>query len=408
MKTLSPIFIALLIAIFASCATPGPAPLSYTPPQLLERPVGLGSDEEQQWVSQTYSDLNNQLALDPMKIKPRLRLAELFMMEARVTGEHGHYYPAALKVLNEALAHEPTDDERFLALSLQASVKLSLHEFSQALEIAKEAVALNPYNAQIYGAMVDAYVELGEYDKAVEMSDKMISIRPDLRSYSRVSYLREIHGQTEGAIEAMEMAVKSAYPGAEDWAWAMLTLGKLYENYESVDAAREVYSAILEVRKDYPFALAALGSLERKAYNLPAAREWLDKATALIPEVSFYEEIARLQLAHDEAEAAQQTIAEILEMLADDEAHGHKMGTAYAAVYLDLLNQPAKALAYAQEELDARPENIEVNLLMARVQQALGNKDLAKNHLIKAQKTGSRSPEIAQLAQELQLLAERK
>lgn len=53
-----------------------------------------------------------------------------------------------------------------------------------------------------------------------------MSIRPDLRSYSRISYLREIYGDLDGAIEAMKLAVTAGYPGYEQTAWARLTLGK--------------------------------------------------------------------------------------------------------------------------------------------------------------------------------------
>ena len=51
------------------------------------------------------------------------------------------------------------------------------------------AVALNPNNAFVYGLLCDANVELGHYDEAVRMADKMNQVRPDLRAYSRVSYL---------------------------------------------------------------------------------------------------------------------------------------------------------------------------------------------------------------------------
>ncbi len=45
------------------------------------------------------------------------------------------------------------------------------------------------------------------------MLNRMVSIRPDIRSYSRISYLREIHGDIPGAIEAMELAVEAGAPG---------------------------------------------------------------------------------------------------------------------------------------------------------------------------------------------------
>ena len=46
----------------------------------------------------------------------------------------------------------------------------------------------------------------GNYEEALKNADQMASIRPDLRSYSRVSYMREIHGDRDGAKQAMKMA----------------------------------------------------------------------------------------------------------------------------------------------------------------------------------------------------------
>ena len=190
-----------------------------TLPRLLPRHEKIGTAKEQETMTQTYHQLVQAIAADPSDYRSRIKLAQVYMVEARATGEHGHYYPATLQVLNDILAERPPQDVIFAALSLQASVKLSLHEFSQVRDLASQAIALNGHNALIYGSLVDAHVELGDYDKAVEMADKMVSIRPDLRSYSRISYLREIHGDMPGAIEAMKMAIQAGYPGYEDRAW---------------------------------------------------------------------------------------------------------------------------------------------------------------------------------------------
>ena len=69
--------------------------------------------------------------------------------------------------------------------------------------------SVNPYNAYVYGLLVDGNVEMGNYDTAVSYADKMVSVRPDLTSYSRVSYLREIFGDYAGSIKAMQMAVEA-------------------------------------------------------------------------------------------------------------------------------------------------------------------------------------------------------
>ena len=64
-------------------------------------------------------------------------------------------------------------------------VLLSQHHFSDGLAMANQAVAINSYNAFVYGLVIDGNVETGNYDEAVKNSDKMVSIRPDLSSYSQ-------------------------------------------------------------------------------------------------------------------------------------------------------------------------------------------------------------------------------
>ena len=156
-------------------------------PILLDRHEALRQGKEWDNVQNYYGTWRQELIADPKALEPRYKLAALFIQEARVTGEHPHYYPAALQMLNEILEAKPTNkDLLFRALSTKAAVELSLHEFGKALVTAQEAVKINPYNAQLYGVLVDAHVELGQYPQAVEMADKMVSVRPDLRSYSRV------------------------------------------------------------------------------------------------------------------------------------------------------------------------------------------------------------------------------
>ena len=129
-------------------------------------------------------------------MKNILKLVEIYIYEARVTGEHPHYYSAALQTLNWMLEGNVTlsKDDMFTTLFYKATVQLAQHNFTDALKTGQDALAINNVNSGIYGVLVDANVELGNYDKAVEMVDKMIQIRPDLRSYSRQSYLREIYG----------------------------------------------------------------------------------------------------------------------------------------------------------------------------------------------------------------------
>src|SRR5687768_12166971 len=252
------------------------------------RPKLIGPDEEMGYMLDSYNKLINKIKLNPKDVEARLALAELFMQEARISGEHGHYYPAALKIVESVIQESPEPGLRYRTLLDKASILLSLHQFEKAKETGEEALALNAYSADAYGVLVDAFVELGDYDKAVATADKMVSIRPDIRSYSRVSYLREIHGQIEGAIEAMKLAVTAGYPGMEQTEWARLTLGHLYEHYGSPDSAMMQYEMALSARPHYPFAIAAMANVYESLGKYKLADSLNSVAAHLIPEVGFF------------------------------------------------------------------------------------------------------------------------
>jgi tetratricopeptide (TPR) repeat protein len=332
----------------------------------------------------------------------RLNLAELFIQEARVTGEHPYYYPAALKMLEPLIAAKPENkDIMFRALSHKASIMLSLHAFDKALQTAEQAVAINPYNSYIYGCLVDANVELGRYAKAVEYCDKMVSIRPDLRSYSRVSYLREIHGDIPGAIAAMEMAVKAGYPGFEQTEWARMQLGHLKEQTGNIKDAEKIYQTCITAREDYPFAIAALGKLEYKKGNFKQAEDLFKQAIGIIPEIGFNIELAKLYQQTGRKEEAATLKAEIKTMFAEDIAAGHNMSLEAGHFYLELMNDTGKALEFAREEYRMRPDNIDVNALLAAIYAQTGDKAKAKEHLTKALAINAAKPDMKVLKRQL-------
>lgn len=374
-------------------------------PSLLDRPSDLRYEKEWDQVQRNYVRYRNELVKHPEKVEPRLKLAEVYTHEARVTGEHGHYYPAALQLLEEALIRsQQNPDEQFRALAMKAGVLLSLHQFADALATGQEAVAMNPYNAQIYGVLVDAYVELGQYDQAVKMADKMISIRPDLRSYARISYLRELHGDIEGAIDAMQLAVDAGYPGYEQTAWARLTLGNLYAQYGDLEKAELAYQRILVDRPDYPFAIGALGELAEKKGELKVAEEMYLRAAAIIPEFSFYEKLAALYQQQGRQAAFDQTIAELKVMLAEDQAAGHVMDLELAHLHAELLADYKTALSYALKVYNRRPDNIDVNRTLAYIYHKQDRAELAAKHLKVATRTNSQHPELRELQQSLAIL----
>ena len=154
----------------------------------------------------------------PGVVKNYVELAQIFLQEGRITGRHHEYIPKADFLVTAALDRDPRNYE---AAILKATILMSKHHFREARETAALAVSRSPKIGAGYGILCDADVELGLYDEAVSACDAMLGIRPDLRSYSRASYLREIHGDTRGAIAAMRMACDAGMDGQEGRVWAL-------------------------------------------------------------------------------------------------------------------------------------------------------------------------------------------
>ncbi len=371
-------------------------------PTLLSRADGLGTPDEIAHVSSIYDAQVARLRQDAADAEARLKLAELFINEARITGEHPYYYPQALNMLNQIPdSSYKGSDQRFRALYLKASVQLSLHDFAAAYATGEQARQIFPYNAGVYGVLVDAKVELGDYDRAVELCDRMVGMRPDLRSYARVSYLREIHGEVEGAIEAMEMAVAAGVPGYEQTAWCRLNLAQLEATYGDPLAARMHYELLLQERPNYPFAYAGLARMAMDAGDYAQADSLLDRAIGLIPEVGFYEDKAELLELMGATDQAMALYPEILAMMAEDAEAGHNMDLEMAQVHLRIGKDAEKALDMALKAREGRPNNIEVNGVLAEIYLALNEKESAQMCLDKALATGSQHPDYLKLKAQL-------
>ncbi len=350
-----------------------------------------------EWMD-TKKAIENLLAiieLEPENYKAKLNLSQAYIQESRITGDHGYYDAAALDLLNDVLANEP---KNFDALCCKATVLLSQHHFADALVVAKEALPINPNSAFIYGLMCDSYVELGNYAEAVKMSDKMISIRPDIRSYARISYLREIHGDLNGAIEACKLAVGAGYPGLEQTEWSRMILAHLYESTGHLDTAEYHYKVALQERPDYAFAIAGLGKIEKIKGNYKEAIKHYEKAKTLIIEYTFSDELTDLYRLNNEKEKAEASAKNVIEMLspisnADESssAHGHYADKELAFAYLKT-NDTENALKHAMLEFERRPNNIDVCETVAWVLYKKGDFVRANQAITKALATNCKNP----------------
>lgn len=207
-------------------------------------------------------------------------LAVIYIRRARETGDFSLNSKAEAAV-NRALELKP---DNYDAQKLQASLLLTFHRFEEGLEAGKKLQKEHPQDAFVYGLLTDANVELGNYAEAVDSVQKMVDLRPNMESYSRVSYVRSLHGDSDGAIEAMSLAARIADPkNREAQAWCVTHLGDEYFKVGRTKEAERQYDVALVIFPNYHFALAGKGKVRAADGDYESAVKFYTQAQERVP-----------------------------------------------------------------------------------------------------------------------------
>ncbi len=308
-----------------------------------ERPFGS--------TDKLISDLRSRVDATPDDAEGHAQLGAAYLQLARETGDPGNYGRAA-EALDRALELAP---ENLEALIGKGSLALSQHDFETALRLGMQARELNDTIPRVHGLIGDAQVELGRYPEAVETIQTMVDMRPDLASYSRVAYLRELHGDLEGATDAMERAVAAGGPSIENTEYVRVQLGHLHLATGDLPAAERAYAESLTHLTDYPYALAGLARVRAAQGNLVEAIELYQRASSRIPIPEFVIGLGEaLEAAGRDEEAADQyALVEAIQQLL--EANGVRSDLELAAFLAEHGSDPDEAVAYARAAYAARP-----------------------------------------------------
>jgi tetratricopeptide (TPR) repeat protein len=196
------------------------------------------------------------------------QLAAAYMQKARETSDFS-FNARANDSITKSLAIE---NDNYDALKLRAKLELTYHRFAEALQTAQRAQTVRNDDHDVWGQITDALVELGDYKGAVEAAQKMVDLRPDSSAYARVSYLRSLHGDPDGAIEAMSKALQSANPNdPESIAWCHVQLGNELLNTGKLDAAERHFDKALQIFPEHRLAVEAKGRARTIAGDLQGA-----------------------------------------------------------------------------------------------------------------------------------------
>src|SRR5262249_28750200 len=163
-----------------------------------------------------------------------------YIQKSRETGDVS-YLALAEQAFRKSLALAPTNSAAARHL---AHVFSTRHEFSAAAAEAARAVALDPDDAGAHGVLGDAYLELGQYERAAQAYETMMRLKQDLASYARASGLKNLRGDPRGAIEDLRRAVTWGEVNRqprESIAWARSQLGAAHFGIGEINAAEVQY-----------------------------------------------------------------------------------------------------------------------------------------------------------------------
>src|SRR5438270_9776289 len=135
----------------------------------------------------------------------------------------------------------------------------------------------------------------------------MVDRRPALASLSRASYLRELHGDTAGALAAMTQAAAAGSGSSVDAAYVRTLIGDLHLNSGDLDGASAEYRRALAEVDAYGMAEYGMARVAAARGDLAAAADILHPLVARLPFPAWVALLGDIEQARArDAEAARQ------------------------------------------------------------------------------------------------------
>ncbi|MCU1602943.1 MAG: hypothetical protein JWO22_3652 [Frankiales bacterium] len=291
-----------------------------------------------------------QLKATPMDARLWASLAIAYVSQAKATVDPS-YYPKAEGAVAKSLALDTTtNDAGYAAL---AALKNAEHEFPAALAAARKGLGINAYSSTLYGALGDAYTQLGRYTDAARAIDRMNTLLPGVPAFTRASYVFELRGDVTRSRAALERALQDATnPG--DTAFARTYLGELALNYggDAKGALAQFQAGMRAAPTDYGLRAGECKALAALGRTKPALACYSALVSA-VPQPQYVLEYAELlQSQHDPAATRQLALFRTLEDLF---RANHVVLDTEPTLFEADHGSPAKALAYAVAGWKSRP-----------------------------------------------------
>jgi tetratricopeptide (TPR) repeat protein len=364
----------------------------------------------------TVARLQDELRRRPDEPRLLTQLGVAYVTRARETADPSFYTNAA-GVLERAGRLAPRDPATMTARGL---LDLGRHDFRAAYAWGTRALRANPDATEAYGIVFDALVELGRYDAAVATAQAMVDRKPTQGSLARVSYARELLGDSAGALTAMTQAAAAGSGSAGERAYVQTLIGNLHLGAGRLPQAEGAYRSALDGLPGYgstrlarhqdhgipegdqvgqhgdaQASLAEVGLAQVRAArgDLAGAAELLEPAATRLPLPATVALLGDVRAAQRDTDAAdgQDQLVRAIERL--NQANGVAVDLELARFEADHARDkgadPARAVAMARRAMAERPTIFAADALGWALRQA-GRAREALPHAKAAVRLGTR------------------
>ena len=317
-----------------------------------DQTVVIGSEARPSKVDQRIERAQQMIQLMPDKADGYNQLASAYMQKARETTDFS-YNALAEETITHSLS---VDTNNYDALKLRAKLQLTYHRFAEALETTQKAQRFRADDHDVWGQITDALVELGDYPGAVKAAQKMVDLRPDSSAYARVAYLRSLHGDIDGAIQALVVAVQAANPNdREGLAWCRVQLGNELMNAGKLEAAEKQFDEALRTFADHHLALEGKARVRIASGDLPGAVAIYEREQAKAPAADAAHSLGELYTILGNPEVAKKQYAKF-EILERENAILERSWRHMLNYWLDNDLNLEESLKLATQEYEARKD----------------------------------------------------
>jgi tetratricopeptide (TPR) repeat protein len=347
------------------------------------------ADTSREGLAAAIAALESRVAADPSNEPSAVGLAEALLRSARVEGN-----PALPIRAEKTLRATIRATDGYAARRMLGAVLLAQHRFAEALSAGRAAQAMRPDDPWNYGVVGDAALELGRYEEAFAAFDRMVALRPNASSYARIAYARELQGDLDGAVLAMQRAIEATSPrDAEALAWQWSQIGALERMAGRLDRAELAYRRALHAFPGHSYARTGRARVMQSQNDIDGAMREFQALYHAAPTPELAAAIGDIHASRGDRAKAVSMWSEAEQLEREGWKAEEPQPAALAAMLAERDLKIPEAVRLARLASASR-DDIHTNDALAVALLKAGDLEGARQASLRARRTGTRDPRI--------------